>query len=90
MAQKPVIAVVGATGAQGGGLCRAILDHAPGGFACRALTRDPAKEAAKALASRGAEVVKANLDDVGSLRRAFTGAHGAFCMTNFWEHFSAQ
>ena len=90
MAEKNVIAVVGATGAQGGGLCRAILDHIPGGFACRAITRDPAKAAAKALAARGAEVVKADLDEVTSLRRAFTGAHGAYCVTNFWEHLSAE
>lgn len=90
MSERKVIAVVGATGAQGGGLCRAILDGASGGFACRAITRDPSKDAAKALAARGAEVVKADLDDVQSLTRAFAGAHGAFCVTNFWEHFSAE
>jgi len=90
VAEKSVIAVVGATGAQGGGLCRAILDHVPGGFACRAITRDPAQAAAKALAARGAEVVKADLDEVSSLRRAFTGAYGAYCVTNFWEHLSCE
>lgn len=90
MADKKIIAVVGATGSQGGGLCRAILDDPGGGFACRAVTRDPGKDAAKALAARGAEVVKADLDDVTSLTRAFTGAHGAYCVTNFWEHFSAE
>jgi uncharacterized protein YbjT (DUF2867 family) len=60
MADKKVIAVVGATGAQGGGLCQAILDDPNGGFACRAVTRDPQKGQAKALAARGAEVVKAD------------------------------
>lgn len=90
MADKKIIAVVGATGSQGGGLCRAILDDPAGGFACRAVTRDPGKDAAKALAARGAEVVTADLDDVTSLTRAFTGAHGAYCVTNFWEHFSAE
>jgi uncharacterized protein YbjT (DUF2867 family) len=90
MADKKVIAVVGATGAQGGGLARAILADANGGFAVRAITRDPGKEAAKALAASGAEVVRADMDDIDSLNTAFTGAHGAFCVTNFWEHFSAE
>ncbi len=83
-----LIAVVGATGMQGGGLCRAILDDRGGGFSCRAITRDPDKEKARALAARGAEVVKADLDDPASLQRAFAGAHGAYCVTNFWEHLS--
>ena len=90
MAKKKVIAVIGATGNQGGGLCNAILNDPAGGFICRAVTRDPSKEKARALAARGAEVVTADLDDVESLKRAFTGAYGAFCMTNFWEHFSAE
>ncbi len=90
MADKKIIAVVGSTGAQGGGLCRAILSDPHGGFACRALTRDPDKDNARALAAKGAEVVKADLDDVESLKRAFAGAHGAYCVTNFWEHFSAE
>jgi nucleoside-diphosphate-sugar epimerase len=89
MANK-IIAVVGATGAQGGGLCAAILNDPEGGFTCRAITRDPDKAAAKALAAKGAEVVRADLDDKGSLERAFAGAHGVFCVTAFWEHFSAE
>jgi len=89
MTDKKIITVVGATGAQGGGLARAILDDADGGFACRALTRNPASDAARALSDRGAEVVHADLDDEDSLARAFAGAHGAYCMTNFFEHFSA-
>ena len=90
MANKKVIAVVGATGAQGGGLARAILADPNGGFACRAITRDPGKEQARALASKGADVVKADLDDVKSLKKAFAGAYGAYCVTNFWEHLSAE
>ena len=90
MAEKKVIAVIGATGSQGGGLAQAILDDADGGFACRAITRDTAKEKAQALAAKGAEVVKADLDDAVSLEKAFAGAHGAYCVTNFWEHFSAE
>ena len=88
MAERKVIAVVGATGAQGGGLVEAILADADGGFAVRALTRNPDSEKARALAARGVEVVAADLDDAESLVAAFEGAYGAFCVTNFWEHFS--
>ncbi len=90
MTDNKVIAVVGATGAQGGGLVRAILADQNGGFSCRAITRDPNKESAQALAAKGAEIVKADLDDVESLKKAFAGAYGAYCVTNFWEHFSGE
>ncbi len=90
MADKKIIAVLGATGSQGGGLARAILADPDGGFACRAITRDPSKDKAKALADAGAEVVAADLDDVESLKAAFAGAHGVYAVTNFWEHFSAE
>ncbi len=90
MADKKVIAVVGATGAQGGGLVNAILDDSNGGFVARVLTRDPSSDKAKALAARGAEVVKADVDDEESLKKAFAGAHGAFCVTFFWAHFSPE
>jgi uncharacterized protein YbjT (DUF2867 family) len=85
-----IIAVTGATGAQGGGLVRAILDDPAGGFTARAITRSPDSDAARALAFDGVEVVQADLDDEASLTRAFAGAHGAFCVTNFWEHFSPE
>ncbi len=90
MAQKKVIAVVGSTGAQGGGLARAILADRQGEFAVRALTRKPQSEAARSLAGRGAEIVPADLDQPETLRRAFDGAYGAYCVTNFWEHFSPE
>jgi uncharacterized protein YbjT (DUF2867 family) len=90
MADKKVIAVVGATGAQGGGLVRAILSDPSGGFAARALTRDVHSDKAKELADLGAEVVQADVDDEESLRRAFAGAHGAYCVTFFWAHFSPE
>jgi uncharacterized protein YbjT (DUF2867 family) len=90
MAQKKIIAVVGATGAQGGSLARAILADPEGGFAVRVLTRKPGSAKAQELAKLGAEVVQADLDDAASLERAFAGAYGAFCLTNFWEHFSAE
>jgi len=90
MADKKVIAVVGATGAQGGGLVRAILSDPSGGFAARALTRDVHSGKAKELAKLGAEVVEADVDDEESLRRAFAGAYGAYCVTFFWAHFSPE
>lgn len=90
MAEKKVIAVLGATGSQGGGLCGAILEDPSGEFACRAITRDPSKDQAKALADKGAEVVAADIDDVESLKKALAGAHGLYAVTNFWEHFSAD
>jgi len=88
--KKPVIAVVGATGAQGSGLVRAILQDPARRFTARAITRKPDSEKARALAAQGAEVVGADAGDVASLERAFAGAAGAFCVTNFWEHFSAE
>jgi len=87
---KKVIAVVGATGAQGGGLVRAILSDKTGPFTARAITRNVDSDKARALADAGAEVVAADLDDVKSLKKAFEGAHGAFCVTNFWEHFKPE
>lgn len=87
---KKTIAVIGATGAQGGGLVRAILADRQGPFSARAITRKPDSEAARALADLGAEVVAGDADDPASLERAFAGAHGAFCVTPFWEHFSPE
>jgi len=87
---KKTIAVVGATGVQGGGLVRAILEDSSGVFAARAITRKTDSDKAKALAAAGAEVVAGDADDPPSLERAMAGAHGAFCVTAFWEHFSAE
>jgi uncharacterized protein YbjT (DUF2867 family) len=87
---RKTIAVVGATGAQGGGLVRAILADPAGEFHARALTRAAGSEKARALAAAGAEVVAANADDAASLAKVFEGAHGAFCVTAFWEHFSPE
>ena len=90
MAEKKVIAVVGATGAQGGGLVRAILADKSGEFAARALTRNINSDKAKELARLGAEVVAADVHDQASLERAFKGAYGVFCVTFFWDHFSPE
>ncbi|TCM45308.1 NmrA/HSCARG family protein [Kribbella sp. VKM Ac-2568] len=84
MTEQKLIAVVGATGSQGGGLVRAILADPDRQFAVRALTRNPQSAKAQELASAGAEVVQADLDDEASVRKAFDGAHGAFVVTNYW------
>jgi uncharacterized protein YbjT (DUF2867 family) len=89
MASK-IITVFGATGAQGGGLARAILASPASGFTVRAVTRKPDSGAGRALAELGAEVVAADMDDPTSVQRALNGAYGAFCVTNFWEHFSPE
>ncbi|HVA01889.1 MAG TPA: NmrA/HSCARG family protein [Terriglobia bacterium] len=90
MAEKKIIAVAGATGAQGGGLARAILSDPSGGFAVRALTRDVNSEKAQALARQGAELAAADVDDPESLKKAFAGAYGAYCVTFYWAHFSPE
>jgi uncharacterized protein YbjT (DUF2867 family) len=84
MAEKKIIAVFGATGAQGGGLVRAILRDTQGGFAARAITRDVNSDKARELARMGAEVVAADIDDPASIQKAFGGAYGAYCVTFFW------
>ena len=75
---KKLIAVIGATGQQGGAVVRAL--QAQGQFKVRALTRNPAKH--RGLAE---EVLEADLDRSESLKAAFEGAHGVFLVTNFWE-----
>lgn len=81
-----VIAVIGSTGMQGGG----VVDILSGkeGYEVRAITRNPDSDKAKALVGRpGVTVVKADTDDVESLKAAFAGCYGVFVVTNFWEHF---
>jgi uncharacterized protein YbjT (DUF2867 family) len=77
------ILVTGATGQQGGAVARELLKQP--GFAVRALTRDPAKPAARALAQAGAEVIRGNLDDPASVRSGLEGACGVFSVQNFME-----
>src|ERR1700722_19937726 len=75
---RKLIAVIGATGQQGGGVVRAL--QASGQFKVRALTRNPGKH--RQLAD---EVVKADLDRPETLEAAFKGAYGVFLVTNFRE-----
>lgn len=90
MTEKKIIAVLGATGAQGGGLVRAIANDAGSDFTARAITRDVNSDKAKALGAIGAEVVAADVDDIESLKKAFAGAYGAYCVTFYWDHFSPE
>jgi uncharacterized protein YbjT (DUF2867 family) len=90
MTDKKIIAVVGSTGAQGGGLACAILADPEGPFALRAITRNPGSDNARELARLGAEVVKADLGDELSVRKSFQGAHGAYIVTNYWELMSGK
>jgi uncharacterized protein YbjT (DUF2867 family) len=88
MSEQKIIAVVGATGSQGGGLVRAIQADKIGGFAARAITRDVNSAAARELAALGAEVVACDVGDLDSLKKAFAGSYGAFCVTFYWDHMS--
>jgi uncharacterized protein YbjT (DUF2867 family) len=90
MENKKIIAVVGATGAQGRGVVNAILNDSEQKFAVRAITRNAGSEKAKELASKGVEVVEADVNSKESLKKAFKGAYGAFCVSFFWEHFSPE
>ncbi|KAF7243098.1 NmrA-like family domain-containing protein 1 [Varanus komodoensis] len=84
MADKNLVVVFGATGAQGGSVARALLEDAT--FQVRAVTRNPHQKAAQELRRRGAEVVKADLDDPQSLELALRAAHSVFLVTDFWDH----
>ncbi|MCX6388044.1 MAG: NmrA/HSCARG family protein [Solirubrobacterales bacterium] len=75
---RPVIAVIGATGAQGGGVVRALVDG--GAFRVRAITRTPDAYTGPADEVRGADT-----SDVDSLKAAFEGAHGVFAVSNFTD-----
>ena len=90
MSQKKIITVFGATGAQGGGVVRAILADKNSEFTPRAVTRDINSDKAKELAALGAEVVQADLAHPESVKQAMEGAYGAYCVTFFWAHFSPE
>ena len=90
MASKKIIVVFGATGAQGGGLTRAILNDSSGEFSVRAVTRDVTSDKAKELTKLGAEVVAADVDNAASVEKALEGAYGAYFVTFFWSHYSPE
>ncbi len=90
MSEQKIIAVLGATGAQGGGLVNSILEDKSSEFKVRVLTRNPNSEKANALKEKGAEVVEFDIDDYDSILAAFEGAYGVYAVTFFWEHFSPE
>lgn len=90
MSEKKIIAIVGATGAQGGGLARAILSDPNSEFTVRALSRDPHSDKAKELAAMGAEIIAGDIDSDDSLRQLLQGTYGAYFVTFFWAHFSPE
>jgi len=77
-----LILVCGATGNQGGAVAQSLLDR---GFQGRALTRDPQKSEAQALADQGAEVVQGDMQNRSAMERVLEGAYGIFSVQNFWE-----
>jgi uncharacterized protein YbjT (DUF2867 family) len=79
-ARDPVL-VTGATGRQGGATARHLLER---GWPVRAFTRNPDKPAARALAKRGAEIVRGDYDDPSSVARAVEGVHGVFSIQDWW------
>ncbi|MFH8470210.1 NmrA family NAD(P)-binding protein [Streptomyces sp. NPDC017991] len=90
MTDKKIIAIAGATGSQGGGLARAILADPENEFSVRALTREVDSVAAKDLERQGAELVKVDLESQDEISQAFEGAYGAYCVTFYWQHLSAE
>lgn len=78
MAKKLIVAVLGATGQQGGAVVKTLLER---GHDVRAFTRDPDSDKAKALAAAGATVVQANVEDTAALTKALKGATSLFAMT---------
>ncbi|GEO11400.1 NmrA/HSCARG family protein [Segetibacter aerophilus] len=90
MQDKKIITVFGATGAQGGGLAHAILNDPNTEFTVRAVTRDANSDKAQQLAQKGAEIVTGDIDDPAFLKESLNGAYGAYFVTFFWAHMSAE
>ncbi|KAM9098208.1 nmrA-like family domain-containing protein 1 [Sarcophilus harrisii] len=88
MADKKLVVVFGATGAQGGSVARTLLED--GTFKVRVVTRNPKQKAAEYLRNQGAEVVRGDQDDEKSLEPALAGAYAAFIVTNYWENLNQE
>src|SRR4051794_7055646 len=82
MSQKITVVVTGATGKQGGAVARNLLER---GHRVRAVTRKPDSAKARELASAGASVVEASLEDTAALTRALEGATSLFAMATPFE-----
>ncbi len=92
MSPKKILTVFGATGVQGGSVVKTVLAHAglSKEYKIRAITRDPTKPSAQALASQGVEPVEADLDHAESIQRAIAGSYAVFAVTNYWEKQSKE
>lgn len=88
LSSKKLIVVTGSTGQQGGAVINAILKYHNDQFNIRAIVRN--LEKAQAKIPQGVEVVQGDFNDVESLKKAFAGAYGVFCVTNFWETMDAE
>ncbi|UKZ61265.1 uncharacterized protein TrAtP1_002532 [Trichoderma atroviride] len=87
MADQKLIVVVGATGNQGSSVVNTFLKDTA--WRVRGLTRNPSSAKAKALSTRGVEVVQADMDDVSSLSVAFRNANAIFVVSDFWGIYGA-
>lgn len=90
MPDKKIITVFGATGAQGGSLAHAILNDINSEFAVQAVTRNPDSDKAKEITQKGGKIIKADIDDKKSLKKALEGTYGAYFVTFFWSHMSPE
>ncbi|PVH71757.1 NmrA-like family protein [Cadophora sp. DSE1049] len=84
---KKTIAIIGATGGQGGSVVNTLLSDPKmsSEWAIRGITRDASKESSKKLASRGVEVVTGDINSKASMLAAFKDAYAVFAVTNYWE-----
>ena len=92
MSPSKLITVFGATGNQGGSVVNSILAHPKLSkeFKIRAVTRDPSKPNAQALAAKGVEPVKADTQDAESVKHALEGSYAVFAVTNYWDKASKE
>lgn len=81
-----IVLVTGATGNQGGAVAHSLLTS---GWTVRAITRDPSKPVARALAEKGVQIVKGDLDDRASVDQALKGVYGVFSVQAFMEQDTA-
>lgn len=83
---KKLLTIFGATGNQGGSVIATVLasQNLSSKYALRAITRDTSKPNAQALASKGVELAKADLNDPASVAAAIKGSYGVFAVTNYW------
>lgn len=90
MSPTKLLTVFGATGTQGGSVVKSVLAHPTLSkeYKIRAVTRDPSKPNAQALAAKGVEPVKADMEDAESVKHALEGSYAVFAVTNYWEKVS--